>query len=59
MSKLEKRRKQKGLSRQQLADAVGVTYEAIGHYENGKREPKASILKSIAKVLGCRMEDLI
>ncbi len=59
MSKLEKRRKQKGLSRQQLADAVGVTYEAIGHYENGKREPKASILKRMAKVLGCRMEDLI
>ena len=59
MTKLEKRRKQKGLSRHQLADKVGVTYEAIMHYEHEDREPKASILKKIAMVLDCRMEDLI
>lgn len=59
MSKLEQRRRKKGMSRQQLANAVGVTYEEIGHYENGKREPKTIILKKMAIVLGCRMEDLI
>ena len=59
MTKIEKRRVKKGLSRQQFAEQVGVTYEAILHYEKEKREPKASILKKMAKVLDCRMEDLI
>ena len=59
MTKLEEKRKEKGLSRQQLAKKVGVTYEAIGHYENEQREPKASILKRIAEALDCKMEDLI
>ena len=59
MTKIEKRRKEQGLSRQRLADKVGITYEAIMHYEHGDREPKASILKKIATVLKCRMEDLI
>lgn len=59
MTKIETMRRKKGISRQILAERVGVTYEAIGHYENGKREPKASILKRIAEVLECKMEDLI
>lgn len=59
MTKIEKQRKKQGLSRRQLADKVGVTYEAIMHYERGDREPKASILKKMATVLQCRMEDLI
>ncbi len=59
MTKLEEKRKEKGLSRQQLAAKVGVTYESIGHYENKQREPKASILKKLAETLDCKMEDLI
>lgn len=59
MTKIEKRRVKKGLSRQQFAEKVGVTYESILHYEKEMREPKASILKKMAKVLDCRMEDLI
>ncbi|MBQ3019112.1 MAG: helix-turn-helix transcriptional regulator [Clostridia bacterium] len=58
MTKIEKRRVKKGLSRRQLADRVGVSERVIYYYESG-REPKASILKKIAKVLGCLMEDLI
>ena len=59
MTNIEKKRTEQGLSRQQLAEKVGVTYEAIMHYEHGNREPKASILKKIAQELKCRMEDLI
>ena len=59
MTKIEQQRIKKKLSRKQLADKVGVTYEAIMHYENEDREPKASILKRIAKALDCKMEDLI
>ena len=59
MSKIEERRKEKKLSRQVLAYKVGITSEAIRHYEQGRREPKASILKKLAIAIDCRMEDLI
>ena len=59
MNKIEKRRKEKALSRKELAEKVGVTPESIRHYEQNIREPKASILKKLAEVLECRMEDLI
>ena len=58
MNKIEKARKEKGLSRKELAEKVGVTERAIYYYEND-REPKAGILKKIAQVLESRMEELI
>ncbi len=58
MTKIEKRRKEKALSRKELAEKVGISERVIYYYENG-RDPKASILKKLAKVLECRMEDLI
>ena len=33
-------RKEKGLTLQQVADAIGVGNNTISRYENGKREPK-------------------
>ena len=59
MNKIEKRRRAKGLTRLQLAEKVGITYNAVLLYEKSKREPKAMVLKKMAKVLGCLMEDLI
>ena len=59
MTEIEKRRKEKGLSRKELAEMVGVTSEAVRHYEQGRREPKASILKKMASIFDCQMEDLI
>ena len=59
MEKLKARREEKGLSKKEFAELVGVTERAIYYYENGQREPKASILKKMAQVLECRMEDLI
>ena len=59
MTEIEKRIKEQKLSREELAEKVGVTWMAISMYEKGKREPRASILKRIAKVLNCAMEDLI
>lgn len=58
MTKIEKRRKEKALSRKELAEKVGISERVIYYYENG-RDPKASILKKLAQVLECRMEDLI
>lgn len=39
------------MSRQDLADAVGVTRAAIDLWERGKREPRATMCIEIAKAL--------
>ena len=59
MNKIEKRRKEKALSRKELAGKAGITPESVRHYERELREPKASILKKLAQALDCKMEDLI
>ena len=59
MTKIEKRRLAKNMTRQQLADAIGESYEIILHYEKEMRVPKTVTLKKMSKVLGCRMNDLV
>ena len=43
--KLIELRKQRGLSQQQLAEALGMSRSAIGMYETGKREPDMEVLR--------------
>jgi DNA-binding XRE family transcriptional regulator len=45
------------MSREDLAEKIGVTYHAVGSWETGKREPRISMLKSIGKQFG-EYEDL-
>lgn len=59
MTQLKKARIKNGLTRQELAKKVGISTRAIEYYESLEREPRAGILKKIADVLECRMEDLI
>lgn len=48
--KLYKLRTGSGLSQKELADKSGVSQSAINYWENGKRQPRTSQLKKIAKV---------
>lgn len=50
-------RKQKGLSQQVLADALGVSRSTLAHWENGRR-PDEEHLEDIADYFGCEVEDL-
>ena len=59
MNKIKEKRKILGLNQNQLAKAVGVTDSAICQYESGKRNPNILILKKMATVLGCSVDDLI
>ena len=47
--KLIELRKKKGVSRAEVAKAVGVTRSAIAMYEQGKRMPKDNIKTAISK----------
>lgn len=44
------RREARGMTQDDLANAIGVTASAIGMFENGKRRPKDSVAEAIADV---------
>lgn len=48
MNRIKEVRKKKGLSLQQVADAVGLGNNTISRYETGKREPKLGTWKALA-----------
>ena len=52
-------RLKRGMSQQELADAIGVTKSTISKYEKGQREPKYNVLRAIAAALGVDWTDLI
>lgn len=55
---LQQTRKIKGLTQQQLADAVGVARASIAQYENGFSNPPISTAIAIAGALGTTVEAL-
>jgi DNA-binding XRE family transcriptional regulator len=58
VNQIEVRRTAAGLSRQQLADLVGVHYQTIGYIERGEYAPTLALALRFAQVLGCGVEDL-
>lgn len=44
------RRMARGMTQDELANAIGVTASAIGLFENGKRRPKDEVAEAIADV---------
>lgn len=44
------RRMARGMTQDELANAIGVTASAIGMFENGKRRPKDEVAEAIADV---------
>ena len=57
-NRIEELRTAAGISRQDLADAVGVHYQTIGYIERGEYSPSLVLALQIAKVLGTSVEDV-
>lgn len=55
---VEEFRNKAGLSRQDLADAVGVHYQTIGYIERGEYSPTLALGLRLAQALNCSIEDL-
>lgn len=58
MKPLREIRESKGLTPVELAASLGVSLATIYNWENGKSEPRASMLRELAEVLDVRMEDI-
>ncbi len=57
-NRLEEARTQSGLSRQKLADQVGVHYQTIGYIERGEYSPSLVLALRIATILKVRVEEI-
>jgi DNA-binding XRE family transcriptional regulator len=57
-NKIETVRTSLGLSRQELADLVGVHYQTIGYLERGEYSPSLVLALRIAKALNKEVSEL-
>jgi len=57
--KLMELRKSRKLSRQAVADAVGISAKSYERYENGEREPTAPVMVALADYYGVTLDFLV
>jgi transcriptional regulator with XRE-family HTH domain len=55
---LRAKRKEKRLSREKLAQMIGVSFNSIRFYEEGIRKPSIHTLEKLAIALKIKMDDL-
>lgn len=58
LNRIEELRLKAGMSRQDLADAVGVHYQTIGYIERGEYSPSLVLAIQIATQLEAKIEDV-
>ena len=56
---LKEIRLKRGMKLCALADAIGLSSQAVYYYETGAREPNLETLRKLANVLGCSIDELI
>mgnify|MGYP002857490281 CR=1 FL=1 len=56
---IKKIRKDNNLTQKDLADKLGVTYQAVSKWENGKNIPDIAILKQISEYFNIDLNDLL
>lgn len=58
-SRVAQARKAMGLTQQQLGDQLGVPQQTLAHYEGGTTRFPASMLPSLAQILGLTLDELL
>ena len=57
-NRLEQLRKQRGISQEELADALQVSRQTVGSLENGRYNPSILLAFKIARYFGMAIEDI-
>jgi len=57
-SNILKYRKKSGLSQDELAQKLGVTFQAVSKWENAKAAPDITFLPIMADIFGCYIDEL-
>ncbi|MEN9731336.1 MAG: hypothetical protein RL488_646 [Actinomycetota bacterium] len=58
VNRIEELRSARGISRQELADVVGVHYQTVGYIERGEYSPSLLLALRMAHALRAKVEDL-
>ena len=56
---IKKLRKDNNLTQAELADKLGITYQAVSKWENGKNVPDIATLKEISNMFNINIDDII
>lgn len=59
MNSLKNHRKKMGLSRLEVAEKLHIHEETLARYERGTREPVGSLLREMALLFGCSVDELL
>ena len=52
-------RRAKGMTQMALADALGISYQAVSSWENGRTMPDISKLPEISEILGISVDEIL
>lgn len=55
---IQKYRKKSGLTQEELAQKLGVTFQAVSKWENAKSAPDIFFLPTMAESFGCHIDEL-
>lgn len=55
---INRHRAQCGITQEELASRLGVTYQAVSKWENAKAAPDISFLPDMAEIFGCSIDEL-
>lgn len=58
-SKIQMLRKQQGLSQEQLADALGISRQAVSKWESEQSLPELDKLPGLSRILGASIDSLV
>lgn len=56
---LKKYRELRGMTQQEIASQLGISQQAYGQYERATREPRIDTLRSMSKILGVSLDELL
>ena len=56
---LKARRTQRGFTQEYVAEALGVSRQAVSRWENGSSEPSTANLMALAKLYGLSVDELL
>jgi len=56
--KIQKLRKEKGLTQEELAESLGFSRVYMGYIEQGRENPSLKLLMKLARKFGVKVEDL-
>lgn len=57
--KISSLRKEKGITQMELADKLGISFQAVSNWERGSTMPDISKLTILAEILDCSIEELL